>query len=285
MQEPIIQPDGSLAEVAVYSGNAWRGQLRDEIASYMLDALGRPELELAAFHLLYAGGSIHGTQVTRLDQARNLRAAIPAIALLGGGVGNQVLPGKLRVSNFYPWCAEAPPSRWPNTADMPPRQALSFRQLTTEKSFSRKDDAKDERYNHHLHALPEPGERSSDEAAQQMRMTVELLVAGTHLTGHLDVLDVSDVELGCLVSGIHRWSQSPHIGGQANRGHGEADLEMIWVDLDTGESGEFLRVSERCLLAPPAEAAKEAYDQHLRTLYDALLSERGGEIKALLGAA
>jgi hypothetical protein len=48
----------AIEEVFSYSGNAWRGQLRDLAASYMLDALGSPTLSLDAFHLLYSGGRI-----------------------------------------------------------------------------------------------------------------------------------------------------------------------------------------------------------------------------------
>lgn len=295
VQEPVIQPDGSVEEVFCYSGNAWRGQLRDLAATYMLDALGNPTIGLEAFHLLYSGGAIGGGHSTNIAQARQYRRSLPIIALFGGGVGNQILPGKLRVANAYPVCREAPPPIM--SVDPGYRDRISYRDLTIEKSFSRKDDAKDERINHALAAPapaqgqlalagePEPVKPEKEGAAQQMRMTVELLIAGAQLTSHIDCLDVSEVELGCLVSAIHAFSRSPHIGGQANRGHGLVALDTEIVDMDTGETQAFATVSDRCLLAPAAEQAKARYDEHLRSLYDQMLDSQGGEIVRMIGAA
>ena len=109
VQEPILQPDGSIEEVFCYSGNAWRGQLRDLSATYMLTQL-KTTVPLEAFHLLYSGGRIGGEQKVDIGAARAMRSAIPHVSLFGGGVGNQILPGKLRVSNAYPICAEAMPA-------------------------------------------------------------------------------------------------------------------------------------------------------------------------------
>ena len=72
----------------------------------------------------------------------------------------------------------------------------------------------------------------------------------------------------------------------AERGHGLVDLAYDWQDMATGERGPSLSVVEgRSLLAAPAEAAKAAYDQHLRSIYDAMLSTNGDDITKLLGAA
>lgn len=96
-QDQVLQPNGELVPVFAYAGNAWRGQLRDLSAAYMLDAIGSPRLQLDAFHLLFSGGAIGGPQNTDIAQARRMRAAMPHIAIFGGGVGNQILEGKLRV--------------------------------------------------------------------------------------------------------------------------------------------------------------------------------------------
>lgn len=298
VEEPVLSPRGAVESVFSYSGNAWRGQLRDLMASDLLARLANPTVALDAFHLLYSGGAIGGTQQTNLDKARQMRRAIVPIALLGGGVGNQVLPGKMRVSNFYPACLEAPLPlyAWPND----PRGRVSYRELTTEKSFSRKDDSKDPRYAAALEppqpALtqgtlmgapePEPSKRkATGEAAQQMRMTVELLIAGTQLMGHIDLLDTTETELGCLVAALEAFARSPHIGGQASRGHGLTALETILVDLDTGELVDpFLTVADGARLSPPAERARDAYAAHCQALYAALVDERQPQIRALIGA-
>jgi hypothetical protein len=294
VEEPILQPDESVARVFCYSGNAWRGQLRDLMATYLLQRLGNPVISLDAFHLLFSGGAIGGQQQTDLGVARAYRRLLPMLALLGGGIGNQVLPGKMRVSNAYPVCVEALPAIDPFHRLT---TTVSYAALTFEKSFSRKDDAKDPAYLPYLAqsapALTQGALLPSDESkpargdapAQQMRMTVELLAAGTQLLAHIDLLDVTDVELGCLVSGLHTFSRSPHIGGQANRGHGLVTLETVLGDLDTGEVvPEFVTVADRCLLSLPAASAKDAYDQHLRGIYDAMLDANQPEIRRMIGA-
>lgn len=293
VQEPILQPDGAIEEVFSYSGNAWRGHLRDLAATYMLESLGSPRLPLDAFHLLFSGGRIGGEQVVDIERARVYRRTIPMLALWGGGVGNQILPGKIRVSNCYPLCVEALPVLPREHAEAASR--VSYRSLIFEKSFSRKDDAKDDRLSAFLPEIPvagllpgvvAPRSRTRDDGpADQMRMTAELLAAGARLYTEIDVLDASEVELGALVSALHLFSRSPHIGGQANKGHGRVTLDYRYLDLDSGETGAFLSVADGpALLAPPAADAKASYDQYLRQQYDAMLAEQGGELRRLLGA-
>lgn len=292
VQEPILQPDDTVEEVFAYSGNAWRGQLRDLMATYLLEHIGNPTIGLDAFHLLYSGGSIGGPQNTDIAQARAYRSLLPMIALLGGGVGNQVLPGKVRVSNAYPLCREALPV-------LPAGMAtdVSYRSLTIEKSFSRKDDAKDDRINGSIinrePALAQ-GELISDAKPktrpdappQQMRMTVELLIAGTTLVSHVDLLDVMEIELGCFVAALHAFSRSPHIGGQARMGHGLVTLVTEMLDLDTGEIvSPFVTVASMPVLSSRANDAKQAYDDHLRGMYDAMLAANGSDIRRMIGAA
>lgn len=287
VQEPILQPDGGIEEVFCYSGNAWRGQLRDLSATYMLANL-KTAVPLEAFHLLYSGGRIGGEQKVDIGAARQMRAVIPHVSIFGGGIGNQILPGKLRVSNAYPICAEAMPA----LPDSQHERAvnISYRGLTFEKEFSRKDDAKDERltpYVANVETLLIEGKESKREGpADQMRMRAELLIAGVSLWTEIECLDVTDVELGCLAAALHEFAKSPHIGGQANKGHGLVSLRYQLLDMDTGDKVDFLRVDgELAKLGRAAEEAKAAYDDHLRALYDQMLESKGGEIKQLLGAA
>lgn len=292
VEESILQPDGGVESVFVYSGNAWRGQLRDLIAAYMLDKLGNPALSLDTFHLLFSGGRIGGTQSTDLGQARKIRSSIPAIALLGGGVGNQILEGKLRFGNCYPLCVEAAPVLPRSLYEQASR--VSYSSITMIKEYSRRDDSKIDSIAAYLpgpeHNLlgdggKKPRARKDDGPADQMRIGCELVIPGVKLRTYVDGDNLSDVELGCLVSGLHRFSRSPYIGGQSARGHGAADLEYKIIDRETGEASDFLSVNDGVsLLAPPAEAAKDAYDHHLRSIYDEMLASRSSEITALLGA-
>lgn len=227
VQEPMPQPDGTVAEVFCYSGNAWRGQLRDLSAAAFLDLLqatAPPDL----FHLLFSGGKIGGDQVVDIEQAMRWRRRIPHLSLFGGGIGNQILAGKLKVSNAYPLCRETA-HLYGKRDDATP--LLPYAHLTFEKSFSRKDDSRDgalERY--------QADRRAIHDSPEQMRMTVELLAAGTRLHTTIHALDLNDVEFGCLMTAITRFARSPFIGGQANRGHGHVALAYACRDLDTHES-------------------------------------------------
>lgn len=292
-EEPVLQGDGSIETVFAYSGNAWRGQLRDLAAAYMLRSLGNARVPLPAFHLLFSGGSIGGKQSVDIEQARMLRRALPIISLWGGGVGNQILPGKLRVGVCYPLCLETErvvPDRF--REDMP---MLRYRTMTTEKSFSRSDDEKDERLRGCLEAptqdtlllggeKPKKG-KTENEPPTQMRYTVELLIAGSRLYSRIDVADATDVELGCLVSALDEFATAPYIGGQARMGHGLARLVYTWSDPRTGEGGYFLGVDDgRAELSEPAAQAKDAYDSYLRTAYQAYLETNASEMQRALEA-
>lgn len=294
VQEPIMQADGTLEQVFCYSGNAWRGQLRDLMATYMLQRLGDPTIDTDAFHLLFSGGSIGGEQKVNVATARAYRKAIPLISLLGGGVGSQILPGKVQVRNCYPVCLEA--RRVLTHSD---GVGASYADMTMEKSFTRKDDGKDDRVSHYIAtsapalaqgqliaepAKPEKPEK--DGPATQMRMTSELLIAGVQLETTIDLHGVSETELGALVSGLHMFHRFPYIGGQSNRGHGLVDLEYQMLDLESGAIEPFTSVTGNAVwfLSERAEAARARYDQHLLEAYDAMIGQSSGEIRAMLGA-
>lgn len=288
VQERILHPDGQVEEVFCYSGNAWRGQLRDLCAAYMLEALGDVQVGLDTFHLLFSGGRIGGTQNTDIGQARRMRAAVPMLALFGGGVGNQILQGKLRVGNCYPLCREAIPVI-PEGVRLQ-AEAISYADCTMEKEHSRRDDAKIENVRRHL---ADPADTlligvekaKKDGPADQMRIGMELLNAGVTLTTWIGLEAASEVDLGALVSGLHRFSAHPQIGGKVGIGYGLVDLTYR-ITPAGGEARDFIRIADGlCLLSSEAAEAKDAYDQHLRALYDQMLEAKASDITALLGAA
>jgi len=297
VEHPIIQSDGTVERVFSYSGNAVRGQWRDLSAVYLLDKLGGAKVSVEAFHLLFAGGAIGGEQQTDIAAARKLRDSLPHLSLFGGGVGNQILSGKLRVSCLYPVCAEAMPCLPSDLGAAASR--ISYKAITFEQQFSRKDDSKDARLLPHVipdaeKLLDGPKAKKKadsrgddiDESKTQQRMMAELVAPGVHLYGECDCLGVSEVELGCLVAALHMFGRSPVLGGQGNKGHGRVTVDVRFADLDSGETGDFLSIKAGAppLLASVAESAKAAYDQHLRAQYDQLLAASGSEIKQLLGA-
>ena len=289
VQEPILQPDGQIEEVFCYNGNAWRGQLRDLAAQYLLEKLNI-QVSLDAFHLLFSGGKIGGDQSIDIAQARMMRKTVPMIALFGGGVGNQILPGKMKVGSSYPVCLEAIPA----LAEDKHMDALkvSYRALTMEKSFTRMDDSKKPDSIEYVSPIDAPQlendgkSKKKDEVSTQMRMTSELIIPGVELAHEIDLVQVSEVELGALVSAMHRFAQIPYIGGQSNRGHGRVSYQAKIVDSETGEVHDLIKVSSTGLpkLSGIAQQAKDSYDAHLQAQYDAYLERKESEIRNLLGA-
>lgn len=298
-QDIIIGPDGKPVECFVYSGNAFRGILRDMAAQYMLDKLGGLKLPLDAFYLLFSGGSLGGAQSLDIDQARMYRRNIPMLSIFGGGVGNQILNGKLKIGSMYPLveeCQRVLPQHLKNSA------APSWKQWTFEKSFTRMDDAKNDNRRVHLDqgALPsaqqlalggetnmETGEvtpKKTKDAPQQMRYTVEMLAAGSMLYQRIDLVDMTEVELGAFVSALAEFSKNPYIGGKSGTGHGLSDIEYTWRTSGTNEKPEkFISISTDTLwLSEPAEQAKQNYDSFLLTLYKQYLDDNQTELKQLL---
>jgi len=292
VQHPILQPDGRIEEVFAYSGNAVRGQWRDLAAIYMLEKLGNARVPLEIFHLLFSGGKIGGDQKNDIAALRAFRSTLPCFSIFGGGVGNQIIPGKLRVSCLYPLCREAIPMLPDDLHDK--ARGIEYRGMTFQAHYARKDDSKDVRLLPNLAeaeslALEGNGgkRKPDDEVKQQMRMTSELLAPGVLLYGECDCLDITEIEMGALVSALHAFSRSPVLGGQGNKGHGRVSADIRYTDLHTGETRDFMQIKAAGmpLLAPVAEKAKASYDQFLRAQYDAMLSGQQAEIRKLLGAA
>lgn len=285
VQEPIMQDDGTIEEVFCYNGNAFRGQLRDLCASYLLDKL-QVTVPLDIFHLLFSGGKIGGDQSIDIAQARLMRQVVPMVSLFGGGVGNQIMQGKLKVGNSYALCNEAMPviaQRYHEQASK-----IDYADLTFEKSFTRFDDAKDLEKQSRVVGddLPKlEGKPKKGDVSTQMRMTSELLVAGATLVHEIDLCQVTEVELGAFVSALSLFAQMPYIGGQSNKGHGRVDYVSKIVDMATGEEVNFVCVNDNFLkLGETAEEAKAQYDEHLLKLYQSFLENNAPEATKLLGA-
>lgn len=267
--------NGKPVEVFAYSGNAIRGAWRDAGAAYLLDRLGEIKVPKKTFHLLFTGGSISGDQKIDVDAAKTLRAVLPFLSIFGGGVGNQILSGKIVQTFAFPVCAET-------TGIIPlgiegidyGAQAVSWRKMTDEISFSRKDDSKDILGDRYIakDVLLLDGEvddkKKRDEPATQMRYTAEVLIPGVQLWHSLSIT-CSELEIGALVASIWQWAQKPYLGGMSGKGFGLVDADIRLVG---AEREPFMLVqSGRLELAEPAKSAKEQYDAHLRNLYNQYL--------------
>lgn len=287
-REKIVQPDGTVEDVPVISGNAIRGILRDRGMLHMLKCLGYGVneetgevngLSLAAFYFLFSGGALtkQGNAGIDVDEARKWRGLIPLVALFGGAMGNQIMPGKLKCGKAVPICTE--------TAHLIPERFVTGNEVSVwdmcqQEAYTRRDDEKNE----NLRALIAPEVRGLLEASaadkrskagtkddiagetgqsQQMRYYVETLAAGTRLFWDMVIDDVTPVEFDALCITLAEFGQYPYIGGKSNVGHGKVSIHFDnWLEIN-----------------PRIAPTGKAIDTPLGTHYLKHLQDRGGEIR------
>lgn len=303
--QSILDPFGRPIEVFTYSGNAIRGMLRDSGAKYFLDNLSGEDatvqVPLEVFYLLWSGGAIGGRQTIDIDQARKIRQAVPHLSIFGGGVGNQILPGKLNVGDALPLCSETQ-HLLPENVREP--GGVSWRAMTAERSYTRTDDAKDENKRIYLHdpesmpmlegrqalLLADPDEekkrqekREKDQdRPQQMRYTVEVLQPGARLWSEIVFFDLLEIELGALTAAFADWAKRPVLGGKSNVGMGKVSLDATII-LHGEEPQNYITVNKDvALFGDVARDSKRAYDEYLRK-YQAYLAHNKEELVDLVG--
>lgn len=257
-REKFVQPDLSIEEVPVISGNGFRGLLRDIGMLHMCRLLGygdagedgRPKgLSLAAFYFLFSGGTLtsDGGKALHLDRAREVRTLIPLVGVFGGALGNHIMPGKLKMGKMIPIVRE--------TLHLLPeqfrqQQRASIWDCCQREMYTRKDDEKNE----NLRQIIAPAARALiDEAKaskaskkevgkpqddtgqnQQMRYYVETLAAGTQFHLRITLDDVTDVEFEAFITTLVEFSRRPFIGGKSGTGLGEISLKFErWIEIDS----------------------------------------------------
>lgn len=292
-REKFVQPDGTVEEIPVVSGNAMRGLLRDRAMLHMCKLLdyGVDEengqvrgLTLAAFHFLFSGGALtsEGGKAINLERARELRKLIPLVGVFGGAIGNMILPGKLKMGKLIPICAETVHLL---PTEYNPPQSVTIWDYLQEEMYTRKDDAKNEHYRPLLTAsarpeltdqsdeqdalIPNPADDppGRDEHKQQMMYYVETFAAGSLFYWRITLDDVSDIEFEAFLCGLAQFSRLPYIGGKSNVGLGEISVNFDkWLSIDSR-------------LAPQGQEVSVPLGQ----LYQQHLEQHGDTIRAELG--
>lgn len=291
-REKIIQPDGLVEQVPIISGNSIRGILRDRGMLHMLRTLGYGineetgkvhGLSLAAFYFLFSGGALTktGSRGLDVDKARKWRELIPLVAIFGGAMGNQIMPGKAKIGKGIPICSETAhllPERFVNGDDL-----KSIWDLCQEEAYTRRDDEKNEKLRQ-LIALPVRAlleDRARAERTkvgtkedmvketgqkQQMRYYVETLAAGTRLFWEVTLDDVTDLEFEAFAVCLAEFARFPYVGGKSGVGHGKVSIKF----------DQWIEINPRLTLEGQAVAFP------LGSLYMAHLKERSGDIRELL---
>ena len=210
--------NGKPEEVFAYSGNAIRGSWRDCGAVYLLESLGI-KAGKKMFGILFSGGNISGEQKNDIDQAREIRETIPLISILGAGIGNQILSGKITQGFALPVCRETVGILPDEITEKYQGTDTSWKQMTGTIQFSRKDDEKDQ----NLKKYKADEQQNEDESPTQMRYEVEYFCPGTRLYHVANLDTTSKIEEGAFVSCIAQWSKNSVLGGMSGKGFGLVD--------------------------------------------------------------
>lgn len=248
-----IVKDGAPVEVFAYTGNAIRGAWRDAGARYLLKYLDI-KINKQMFHVLFSGGYIQGDQKNDVGKIKQIRELLPFLSLFGGGLGDQIMSGKMQMGFALPVCAETVCIVPDNIHGVDyAARALSWRQMTNTIELSRFDDTEHQSSSDFLLDNSEQDGKSP----VRMRYEVEYVNPGTQLY-HVTSLDANLPELGAFVSCLVEWSHNPVLGGKSAEGFGRVDLAM------EADGEGFISVNNGTIwLCEAAQKALDIYNDHI----------------------
>lgn len=252
--------------VPVITGNSIRGQLRDSMALHLLELLDT-KVSKDTFNILFSGGNINGAMKDDVEKAKNIRAHFPLVSLMGGGLGDMIMAGKLISTFAYPVCKET----FEITGIDSP---LSWHSLIDEMEFTRTDDGKNDRLADYM---ADAAEEKSAKASTQMRYSVQYMAAGTEFVQDFRFLDgVTDLELGAFFAGLRKWFEVPTLGGMAAKGFGLFDAHMD-DDSISVTNGEIKVSSETEKLISDYEDFIRAQGAETLSLFDTKKEKKNGK--------
>ena len=211
--QTILTSNGKLP---VVTGNSIRGLIRDAMALHWL-SLTDTKLDKDTFNIFFSGGNLNGTMKNDIAKAKAVREHFPMISLLGGGLGDMILAGKLLCTMAYPICTESE-----EITCIP--SFTSWHNLIEEIEFTRTDDSKDDVLSKYL---ADTDEEKTAKASTQMRFSVQYMAAGTELIQTFIFLPgTTDLEMGAFYAGLREWWKVPRMGGMASKGFGFFEPEI-----------------------------------------------------------
>lgn len=206
----------SEGRIPIITANSVRGIIRDNGAKYLLGTISA-KVSKEAFNVLFSGGNLNGTMRNDIAKAKSVREHFPLISLLGGGLGDMIMSGKIAMGNLYPLTVETYKMLRENYTD------ISWKNLIDEIEFTRMDDGKNDILSRYM---ANPEEDKTGKASTQMRYTVQYMAEGTIFIQDLYLSDnTTDLEKGALYSAIAEWFKLPRLGGMANKGFGFFDAD------------------------------------------------------------
>lgn len=251
--------------VPVYSGNALRnGVVRRHAARFILKKFGwYPSID--SFRNLFSGGSLQRTGQKGIDieARRAIINLMPLYGLFGGGFNqNNMIEGSSKPLKAWPIVREAKPAIHPDFW----REAddLGMQDVMSVEAYARREDAallageflKQQPTNGKHPALEDSGNVKNN----SMPFEREVMITNTRLYTEWSFWQVAPLQIGAWVSAFVSWAEWSNLGGAANHGHGQANIEY-WLGDDV-----FLAVRHKKLElgAVAADVLKE-YEKHLES--------------------
>lgn len=210
--------------VPILSGNALRHRaIREPGMLWLIDELGlRGNLSLPQLNFL-----LHGGNLTESNARENtaliarMKETWPLLRLLGGSLKNQILAGSLDVWRGSLVCEENRHSL--SLVDLPEKRLRSAESFVGEYQYTRGDAAK----------LGEPTTDGhvEDRDSNLMIFAGQCVLKGAIFHHGFVLKHVSELELGALLWSLRLWQDSGGtIGGQAARGHGRLQCNVLAID-------------------------------------------------------
>lgn len=245
MRRKVRLPDGRFTRVPYVTGDTMRHGLREAGAYALLEAAGlleSPSLSEAALRLLFSGGMVMGAaaDVVRIDEERRMRDVVPILSLLGGCVGNRIVPGKLEVGDAWLICEETAHvlpewvSAWLREIEVQPAGARAHVEMVQRVrmdptlSPSKRallTDGATASVEQRLLASETAAERGDDKGAKaskatMMPFTYETLSAGSLFWWRIDATTHTEIERDTLYVMLAAFLAKARVGGKKGTGHG-----------------------------------------------------------------
>lgn len=206
-RERVYQPDGTIEQVPIISGNAVRGMLRDTAADLWWEDADRPKLTSGLFHALWSGGTLTKTSGTPLTGSRlmEVKQLCPVVSIFGAAAGGRIINGNLQVGKLVPLCTETIhllPERFHNSA------YPSVWELTQIENESR-----------HPNQPPNPADETTP--ITTMRYGYETFLPGTQFFTEFTLVWPTEKDVTFFENALHKFIQNAKVGGNLRTGHGK----------------------------------------------------------------
>ena len=258
-RESFIMPNGKSIDIPIVSGNAPRGAIRDLAAKDILTNKNNDKVKVDddTFDFLFSGGHLESTGSEHIDVAKvqEMRKKIPILAILGGSVGNNIMPGKLQMGKMIPIANETM-HLLPSDLELGDYKPQSVFTLTQIEMYVRKDDKKNELYKVFRSSQEAAKEIIESDKKGQMMYFSETLKAGTKLYWQITLQDPTEAELGSFLMFLDIYVNEPFsLGGNGRIGHG--DIKLDFHKTETIDSQMKFKNSDFVKYMDAAKEAKE----------------------------